>query len=63
MCVWRQKTVYEDESTIGDHTLADNDIVYFVHKPASGGDFEPIAVVPFDAEEAGGDEGTEEGKK
>lgn len=25
--------MYEDESTIGDHTLADNDIIYFVHKP------------------------------
>ena len=34
-CVTAQKTVYEDESTIGDHTLADNDVIYFVYKPGT----------------------------
>lgn len=60
-----QETIFEDESTVADHQLKDNDILFFVLK-TSGDNYEDIKIHKYadsdvpepkkEGEEAGADE-------
>lgn len=41
-----QLTIFEDESTVADHQLKDNDIIFFVLKGETGDTYEDVSSLP-----------------